>query len=395
MKLATRVTALLLIVLVALPAGAATFTKIADAATLGPGWTPANTYFGAPALDTGVVAFSAGDNSTGAAGIYTGSGGALTTVADNTTLVPGNTFAWFYDPSISAGNVAFVANDAAFYPAVYTTLGGTLTRIAQIGMPDPDGSGTLQPAAGSVSIDGPNVAFLAHHEAGYSGLYTRVAGAFEVTADETTPVPGGDGTLYLYGPPSLDATGVAFEAFSGPVAGIYVASGGVARVVADTTTPVPGGTGTFLDFSGIIASDDGNVVFEAFASNGGLYAEIGGVLMLISDELIQGASIHGDDVAWYGSSDVLLGNPDWYSGLYAQIDGQRVTVIEVSDVLDGRVVSYFGFGPEALSGDELAFTAYFEDGTSGVYLATIPEPGTGLLLAAGLAALAASRRGMR
>lgn len=340
------------------------------------------------------MAFSAGDNSTGGAGIYTGSGGALTTVADNTTLVPGNTFAWFYDPSISAGNVAFVANDAAFSPAVYTTLGGTLTRIAQIGMPDPDGSGTLQPAAGSVSIDGPNVAFLAH-EAGYSGLYTRVAGAFEVTADETTPVPGGDGTLYLYGPPSLDATGVAFEAFSGSVAGIYVASGGVARVVADTTTPVPGGTGSFVAFSGIVASDDGNVVFEAFASNGGLYAEIGGVLMLISDEIIDAASISGDDVAWYGTSSLLLDDPGFYSGLYAQIDGQRVTVIEKSDVLDGRVVSYFGLGPEALSGDQLAFTAYFEDGTSGVYLATIPEPGTGLLLAAGLLALGAGRRAPR
>jgi hypothetical protein len=40
------------------------------------------------------------------------------------------------------------------------------------------------------------------------------------------------------------------------------------------------------------------------------------------------------------------------------------------------VVSYFDLGPEALSGDPLAFTAYFEDGTSGVYLATIPEAGT-------------------
>jgi hypothetical protein len=176
--------------------------------------------------------------------------------------------------------------------------------------------------------------------------------------------------------------------------GVYVANAGVARVVADTTTPVPGGTGTFIDFSGIIASDDGNTVFEAYASNGGLYAEIDGVLMLISDEIIDGASISGDTVAWYGSSD-FLGNPDSYSGLYVRYDGQRETVIEISDALDGRVVSYFGFGSEALSGDQLAFTAYFEDGTSGVYLANIPEPSTALLLAAGLAGLAASRRRVR
>jgi hypothetical protein len=212
-----------------------------------------------------------------------------------------------------------------------------------------------------------------------------------VTADVATPVPGGDGDLYLDGPVSLDATGAAFRAFSGSVAGLYVADGGVTRVVADTATPVPGGTGSFIAFSGILASDSGNTVFEASASNGGLYAEIGGVLMLISDEVIDGASIHGDDVAWYGLDCPLTGDPSCYSGLYLLRDGQRITVIEDSDVLDGRAVSHFLLGPQALSGDQLAFTAYFDDGTSGVYLATIPEPGTGLLLAAGLAALAARR----
>jgi hypothetical protein len=350
-------------------------------------------------VDAGVVAFVASDNSMGALGIYTGSGSALTTVADLSTIIPGRSgsFTGFSAAaSISADNVAFWGLGPPDYAGgVYASFAGALTEIATTGTQAPDGKGPISLSFGETPyIDGTSVAFAGAVASDYV-IYTSVAGVLEVTADGATAVPGGDGSLYLYDPSSLDPTGAVFRAFSGSVGGIYVADAGVARVVADTTTPVPGGTGTFLNFSGIIASDAGNTVFEAYASNGGLYAEIGGVLMLISDDLIDGASISGDAVAWYGTSSLLLGDPGFYSGLYALIDGQRVTVIEVSDALDGRVVSYFGFGPEALSGDQLAFTAYFEDGTSGVYLANIPEPGTALLLTQGLAGLAAIRRWLK
>ena len=388
MRFASRLAALALL-LFAAPAFPVTFTKVADAATLG--WLPENTTFGAPALDAGVVAFRAFENLAGHVGIFTGSGGPLTPVADSTTLIPGQSFGWLFDPSISGGSVAFVGNDENYYPAVYTNLGGTLSRIAEIGMPDPDGGGTLQPADGLVSIHGANVAFLAYHEYGYPGLYTSVAGALERTADETTPLPDGDSTTYLDGPPSLDATGIAFAAFSGSVAGVYVANAGVVRVVADTNTSAPGGDGTFLAFDrASIASDSGNTVFAAVAANGGgLYAEIGGALTKVSDELILGESISGADVAWHAQSSALLGDPDGYAGLYLLHEGRRIPVIEAGDPLDGRVVEDFELGREALSGDQLAFTAYFEDGTQGVYVAAIPEPGSTAQLCAGCVALSA------
>ena len=82
-------------------------------------------------------------------------------------------------------------------------------------------------------------------------------------------------------------------------------------------------------------------------------------------------------------------------GIYAFRDGQLHAVIEYGDLLDGKTVWGFGFGPDGLSGDHLGFTAAFDDGSSAVYLATIPEPGTALLLAARLAAIAVQQRAAR
>jgi hypothetical protein len=396
MELAWRLAALIALLLAA-PASAlsVSFTKIADASAPGPGWAP-NVYFGAPGVDAGVVAFHAVDLSTGSFGIYTGSGGALTTVADTTTPIPGGSgaFSGFTNPSISAGNVAFYGwGPPDYLGGVYASLGGGLSEIVDYGDPAPGGGGPLNLDAGMPSIHGTSVAFGAYTGASPYAIYTSVAGVLELTADESTLVPGGAGSLFLRGPVSLDATGAAFDAFSGSVAGIYVADAGVVRVVADTATPIPGGTGNFTSFDRGPASDSGNVAFEGLGSDtGGIYAEIAGSLVVVTDtefvfysEGERGLSVSGDAVAYHGSDGFTI-------ALYLYRGGQREVVIASGDLLDGRVVSGFRFGQDGLSGDQLAFTAFYEDGTSAVYLANIPEPGTALLLAAGLLALGTARR---
>jgi len=370
---------------------ATSFTKIADVNALGPGWISSSAFFTAPALDAGVVAFSASDN-VARWGVYTGSGGALTTVVDQDTLIPGSSTLTFFvpsEPSISQGVVAFMSGDATGlgFPAVYTASGGSVTLVADQTTPDPDGSGTLVPDMGAPDIDGANVSFRGSHNLGRPAYFTSVAGALEISADESTAVPGGTYELFLYGTPALDGTQVAFRALAGQAAGIYVADGGIARVVADGNTALPGDTGNSASFFDSPAFGGGTVAFEAIGeSSGGLYAEIGGLLVRVTDTgVIKGVAADGDTVAYHATEGLD-------AAIYVYRNGVRQRLIGSGDVLDGGTVIGFDFGRNGLDGDQLAFTVFYDDSSPAVYLATIPEPGTAMLLVAGLAWIAARRR---
>lgn len=412
MRLASRLVTFLVIVF-AEPAGALTisFTKIADEAS-NPAWN-AYAEFGTPAVDAGVVTFFAVGGDPYLAGVYTGSGGALTTVADSNTPVPGSSQPFglvdsWGSPTISEGNVAFMANEGGF-GSVFASLDGTLTRIAA-----DDGSGNLSiDYMRSPMIDGRNVAFRAWDGQQYAVL-TSVDGVLETSASRETELPGSPGGIDYIGPSfASGGTSVAFQGGDGVGTGIYVATADTARVVADTLTTVPGESILFAGFESGVAFDAGNVAFLGASTLSsdplvilyGLYAEIGGMLIRVADSqtLIPGSSetfdgfttqfqdlsISGETVAFYGGASL---GPN---GIYVYRDGELHKVIEVGDLLDGRSVVSLRFGPRGLSGDQLAFSVLLDDDSGGVYLVTIPEPGTALLLAAGLLALGAGRRAAR
>lgn len=411
LKLAARLAALALLASAG-PAAAipVSFTQIADAASL-PAWD-GSASFGVPAIDGGQVAFFGVHGGSAGfpylAGVYTGSGGALSTVVDSDTLVPGGSqpfglVDFWGGPTLSQGNVAFLANEGGA-ASVFASFGGSLTRIAT-----DDGSGNLNiDYQRSPMIDAQNVAFRAWGgPVSQYALFTSVGGMLGVGADATTDVPGGTQDVAVGMPFGLDGTNVAYTSNLG----VYVANAGVARAVAETTTLVPGGVGSFTGFASAGSFDDGNVAFEGSSLLSlsplefldGIYAEIDGALLRIVDTQTpmpgssetfegftsagRGLSLSGDSVAFLGS-----GGGGSARGLFVYRDGEIHEVILVGAQLGGATVSGIDFGAEGFSGDQLAFRATFDDGTQGVWVATIPEPGTLLLLGAGLAALAVGRR---
>jgi hypothetical protein len=388
--------------LAAEPADALSFTTIASDFS-------GNTGYDRPALDAGILVFRSLNFTTGVDGIYKISDGVQTTVADTTMTVPGRsvTFREFHPPSISDGNVAFIGEGGDFggpntYGMYASFGGGPVTEI--VGLPGP--AGTPEPAYyvdAPDLIDGTRVAFHGRATPSTRAIYVSDNGVLEKLVDEaTTPgLPGVSGQRILLDEVSIDETGVAFSvnAFgTSSSQSLFVASDGGLRLVADTNTSAPGGGGNFAGSFGPLASDDGNLAFAAYvAGTPWIYAEIGGVLtpiiQLAADSYVDRISIHGENVAWYEARvGCAPGTNDCPQTLYAYWNGQIVKVAESGDVLDGHVIRYFLFGADALSGDQLAFTAAFTDNTGAVYLANIPEPGTALLLAAGLLALGASRR---
>jgi hypothetical protein len=307
----TTAASIFLSLLITGKAEAFTFTKIADDS--GP-FSFVDVSFGPePVINNrGTVAFLT-NLDTGGAGIFTGSGGATTTIAIANYSGPFGTLGMFDSPPAlnDEGTVAFIAILNGRFPrsffggGVFTSNGGSTTFIADnnlriapfLGNPAINNEGTIAITAplsgvsdllftvsggattliadnsgpfsgfGSTAInDAGTVAFFASRDEGSNGLFTTSGGAITSIADSSGPFG------YLVGGPAINNAGtLAFSAFrdfqdflegSGG-GGIFTSSGGVTTIIADNTGP-------FRTFFGLPAINDaGTVVFLASLDEGG------------------------------------------------------------------------------------------------------------------------------
>jgi hypothetical protein len=388
------------------------FTKIADMSTPIPGGSGNFTGFNSSVSISGGTAAFQGFGSGTQSGIYTGAGGPVTRIADLNTPVPGGSgnFDFFVGPStgpsISGGIVAFNGGTSGgATQGVYIGSGGPLSRIADTSTPIPGGSGNFTGFL-SPSISGGTVAFAGFGSGTQGGVYTGAGGPLTRIADTSTPIPGGSGTISVIRSELTPISGgtVAFGAAgSGTQQGVYTGSGGPLTRIADGSTPIPGGSGNFTGFAAFLSISGGTVAFGATGSGTqqGIYTGSGGPLTRIADTntpipggfgnftFLSDPSVSGGTVVFTG------GGSGTQQGIYTWTGGVLSKVIASGDTLDGKTVSDALTTDDSLDGSSLALGVRFTNNTTAVYEATlvaVPEPSSLVLILTGLVLTAAAVR---
>ena len=321
--------------------GSGTFTTITDG-------TAFSFLTEDPAInDSGTVAFNAGLLGTRFQGIFTGNGGALTTIAG-----VGDSFRNVSDASINAaGTVAFGAGTGFALTSVFTGNGGALTTIATTSPTGFSGFGGASiNSAGTVAflgIQGTGSATVAGEFSGLNGATTigQVTGFGPAAGSEfSNPAINNAGRVAFFGTP--DANGQAF--------GVFTGDGGALDTIVDINSDP-----NLIATEHPSLNNAGAVAFESFEAD--------------------------------GTEQMLLSLPG---------AATPTRVLQTGDTLFGATVTSLFVGAFALNdNNQLTFSYTLDDGRTGIGVARLaassptaaPEPGS-LLLFLPILALALVRR---
>ena len=333
-----------------------TFTKIADTSGQFQFFdTP-------PAINAqGTVVFQARlDN--GSAGIFTGSGGATTTIVDTN-----GSFAGFpsTEPEINnEGTVVFAAFPDQGGVGLFSNSGGRTTTIvpaSDYGFQDVDINNK-----GAIAFSG------ALEGGGISSLYFVNNGQTTKIAGTNAPISNIEGSPIdnVYNLDLNDAGDVIFRSGLNDIGTFTIING-----VASKITNINGG--------GIAINDEGTVVFDNGGDN--IVRNSNGVTTSLVDSSgrfnsVQSPVINNNDTTVFAGRLDTYTDPYGY-GIFAGSDPVNDKVIATGDTLDGLTVQATGaiLSDNGLNNlDQIAFSVRFTNGTQAIYRADPVTLGQGV-----------------
>ena len=295
-------------------------------------------------------------------GLYRWSDGKVTTIARHgVTVLPGDDapLSVVFWGALHAGRILYVADDAArrYLLALHDVKTGAARVLLRDGDPVPGHPGEA-------------FHYIAHQDwLGADSVVFRAGTADEEAASLTHAKLAGRHGLYGWfkvrwdDPAALDP----------------------ARLVtlADTDTPLPGfGGERFTDFRSAPVRD-GLVAFEGSGNRGkGMYfSRDGGPVRPIVDNETKLPGLFRGKFQGFGiwpaavkNGVVFTAEADGFVGVFLYRADQDMLYVLADNraPLEGKLITDFEIGSRPLVGDRFAVTARFDDGTSGVYLATVP-----------------------
>ena len=369
---------------------------IAAGAQTAPGLGAAFANFSSPVLnESGTVAFIGTITDGLTKGIYTGTGGALTTVSAFGQSLPGlpGTISG-YSPTVALGDnggVAFRATAnilAVTADGEFWSTGAAVATTVQIA---PGGGGIFTSFTAPVVNNTGSSVFQAQAST-LAGVFTAFGStlATVATTAQVAPDLGTNFTSFSTISAINDSGAVAFLGFSGSRIGIFQRVNGVLSAVATSNTLAPGFTKNFISFTEPALSNSGKVAFEGALSGGrGIYTSTGGALTTVA-KTGDIAPTLGSAFTRFGSFPGTkpavndLGTVAFYgeagssSGLFLGDGQQLVTVAFTGESLAGSTVSSFNFTGGADRGGsgqlnnngQLVYTASLASGGSTIQLFT-------------------------
>ena len=278
---------------------------------------------------------SSGERS-GIAGVYqVGMAGALATVADTFTQMPGvrEPFTSFCraggfnsSPVTDGKNVVFTGTGFRTC-GVFSGTPGNIEAVATSNMQPPDASSNFT-GFGDVDVEGSTIVFFgAIATESTTGLYASISGKLVRIVSTKDRAPDGTGRFTAFGAPVVSGHTVAFRATTEGGAGIFAATipNGPLRTIANLDTRSPSG-----------------VPFHVFPAD---------------------PAISGNTIAFAALPD--------YLGIFASSGGAIAKVFDVTQKVGGKDVMNMDFSPFELSGNTIAFWLELTDLSLGVYTLTL------------------------